>query len=202
MVTAGASMAIPRTRWWWARIQGIVAIILGVLLVGAPAAALPILVQLLGVYWLVTGIVAVASATGLGQPGGIVRTFTDLGPPLADLRRRPVHRRGRFASLSRLLAAVLDSPAPPATPPAAGIAPPTDPARALLEQLTERETEVLACLQRRLTNKEIATELAISPLTVKRHVSNLCAKLGTDTRRQAALRAAAIGLLPPCAGQP
>ena len=54
-----------------------------------------------------------------------------------------------------------------------------------------------AQLARHLTNKEIAAELSISPLTVKRHVSNLCGKLGAGTRRQAVAIAAALGLVPP-----
>ena len=67
----------------------------------------------------------------------------------------------------------------------------------LVETLTEREVQVLEHLGRHLTNKEIAAELSISPLTVKRHVSNLCGKLGAGTRRQAVAIAAALGLIPP-----
>ena len=62
--------------------------------------------------------------------------------------------------------------------------------RDLPEQLSERELEVLARLSRRLSNKEIADELFISPLTVKRHASNIYDKLGVANRRQAIRRSA------------
>jgi LuxR family maltose regulon positive regulatory protein len=64
-----------------------------------------------------------------------------------------------------------------------------------IERLTYREEEVLACLIRRLSNKEIARELCISPATVKRHASNVYAKLGVGTRREAERRTKELGLL-------
>jgi DNA-binding NarL/FixJ family response regulator len=51
------------------------------------------------------------------------------------------------------------------------------------EFLTAREGEVLRLLMRRLTNKEISSELAISERTVKFHVSNVLSKLQLDDRR-------------------
>jgi DNA-binding NarL/FixJ family response regulator len=46
-------------------------------------------------------------------------------------------------------------------------------------------------------NKEIAAELGIGEKTVKTHVSNVLAKLGVQSRTQAALHAARIGLVDP-----
>jgi len=63
------------------------------------------------------------------------------------------------------------------------------------ETLTERETDVLRLLARGLANKEIAHELSIGEKTVKTHVSNILAKLGVQSRTQAALYAARIGLV-------
>jgi NarL family two-component system response regulator LiaR len=62
------------------------------------------------------------------------------------------------------------------------------------ERLTERETEVLRLLAEGLANKQIATELMISETTVRTHVSSILAKLGMQSRTQAALYAAQIGL--------
>ena len=64
------------------------------------------------------------------------------------------------------------------------------------EALTERETEVLRLLARGQANKEIARDLQIGEQTVKTHVSNILAKLGVQSRTQAALYAARIGLVP------
>jgi DNA-binding NarL/FixJ family response regulator len=63
------------------------------------------------------------------------------------------------------------------------------------ETLTERETDVLRLLARGLANKEIARELSIGDKTVKSHVSNILAKLNVQSRTQAALYAARIGLV-------
>jgi DNA-binding NarL/FixJ family response regulator len=65
-----------------------------------------------------------------------------------------------------------------------------------LEALSERETEVLRELARGRANKEIARELVIAEKTVKTHVSNILGKLGVQSRTQAALHAARIGLVP------
>lgn len=64
------------------------------------------------------------------------------------------------------------------------------------ESLTDRETEVLRLLAGGYANKEIARELIIGEKTVKTHVSNILAKLGVQSRTQAALYAVRIGLVP------
>ena len=64
------------------------------------------------------------------------------------------------------------------------------------EALSERETEVLRHLARGRANKEIARDLVIAEKTVKTHVSNILGKLGVQSRTQAALHAARIGLVP------
>ncbi len=64
------------------------------------------------------------------------------------------------------------------------------------ETLTDRETEVLRLLAGGFANKEIARDLVIGEKTVKTHVSNILAKLGVQSRTQAALYAVRIGLVP------
>jgi two-component system, NarL family, response regulator LiaR len=64
------------------------------------------------------------------------------------------------------------------------------------EALTERETEVLRLLARGKANKEIARALSIGDQTVKSHVGRILAKLGVQSRTQAALHAVRIGLVP------
>ncbi len=65
------------------------------------------------------------------------------------------------------------------------------------EALTGRETDVLRLLAEGQANKEIARNLNIGEKTVKTHVSNLLAKLGVQSRTQAALHAMRIGLVAP-----
>ena len=67
----------------------------------------------------------------------------------------------------------------------------------VLEPLTNRELEVLALLGQRLSNKEIAQILVVSPVTVKAHARNLFAKLNASSRREAVTRAYSLGLLRP-----
>ena len=64
------------------------------------------------------------------------------------------------------------------------------------EALSEREVEVLRLIARGEANKEIARDLGIAEKTVKTHVSSILGKLGLQSRTQAALRAARIGLVP------
>ena len=61
------------------------------------------------------------------------------------------------------------------------------------EQLTGREAEVLGCLARGLSNKEIAAELFIAEKTVKTHISNILSKLDLSDRTRAAVYAVKHG---------
>ncbi|MQA01608.1 MAG: response regulator [Streptosporangiales bacterium] len=65
---------------------------------------------------------------------------------------------------------------------------------ALVAQLTERETEVLALVGEGLSNAQIAGRLYLSEATVKSYVSRLLVKLGCDNRTQASLLAHAANL--------
>jgi DNA-binding NarL/FixJ family response regulator len=62
------------------------------------------------------------------------------------------------------------------------------------QPLSEREVDVLRLLAAGKANKEIAAALTISEQTVKTHVSNILMKLGVQSRTQAALYAAQIGI--------
>ena len=66
----------------------------------------------------------------------------------------------------------------------------------LIKELTERELEVLIQIGHGLSNKEIASELSISPKTVKTHVSSILSKLQLADRTQAAIFSIRQGLIP------
>jgi DNA-binding NarL/FixJ family response regulator len=67
-------------------------------------------------------------------------------------------------------------------------------AQRLVESLTERELEVLACLGEGLSNAQIATRLYLSEATVKGYVSRMLDKLGCANRTQAGLLAHEAGI--------
>ena len=134
----------------------------------------------------------------LVQLDGFMRTLIEFGPstipllkrlpsePTRDLliralqreETRPVPETADWANIA-ITGSVL--------PPAVSINP--------QDVLTSREQQVLDLLSQRLSNREIADELFISPLTVKRHNSNIFDKLGVSGRREAVRRAEELGFL-------
>jgi LuxR family maltose regulon positive regulatory protein len=66
---------------------------------------------------------------------------------------------------------------------------------ALLEPLTSQEQRVLRLLAEGASNQQIATQLVIELSTVKKHMTNILAKLGATNRTQAVVRAREYDLL-------
>jgi DNA-binding NarL/FixJ family response regulator len=87
------------------------------------------------------------------------------------------------AAARRLIAASTDSQ------------PARDRARKAVAALTERETEVLACLGQGLSNAQIAGRLYLSEATIKGYVSKMLDKLGCENRTQAGLLAHDAGIV-------
>ncbi|HET6211528.1 MAG TPA: response regulator transcription factor [Micromonosporaceae bacterium] len=65
----------------------------------------------------------------------------------------------------------------------------------LLEQLTDREMQVLELVAAGRRNREIAEVLKVSVKTVEFHLSNILGKLGAQSRTEAVVRAWQTGML-------
>jgi LuxR family maltose regulon positive regulatory protein len=133
-------------------------------------------------------LVVLERALKLAAPEGYIRIFVDEGAPLEALLREAGKRSNMSAYVATLLAAFGESvdrsekhPVPRAD--------------LLIEPLTEREREVLALLLEGASNREIAICLVLSINTVKRHVYNICGKLGVQSRTQAIVKARKLNLL-------
>jgi LuxR family maltose regulon positive regulatory protein len=126
-------------------------------------------------------------AIGLAQPGSFIRLFVDLGPTMQVLLRELRDRGVAPYFVARILAASVE---PQPIEPAATFGSPE-----LIEPLTRREFEVLALLEQRLSNKEIAARLFITPSTAKLHTLHIYQKLQVNTRRDAVAKAQSLGLL-------
>jgi DNA-binding NarL/FixJ family response regulator len=73
----------------------------------------------------------------------------------------------------------------------------TPPDATVLEELTDREREVMGLAGTGLSNDEIAARLVVSPATVKTHVSRAMIKLGCRDRAQLVVLAYESGLVRP-----
>jgi len=123
----------------------------------------------------------------LAAPEGYIRLFVNEGAPMLALLRLARGRGIVPEYVATLLSAfgeqhVSDLSLPAARP------------SALLEPLTGGERDVLRLLLAGASNREIARRLVVSVNTVKRHVYNLCGKLGVQSRTQAILRARTLNL--------
>jgi len=127
-----------------------------------------------------------ARAIILAEPAGYARVFVDHGPSMAQLLRTALSREAAADYAAALLALFR---------PSAGSRAPVSQS-ALVEPLTDREMEVLACLAEGLSNAEIGQRLSIALPTVKSHTRNIYGKLTVGSRKAAVARARTLGILP------
>jgi DNA-binding NarL/FixJ family response regulator len=70
-----------------------------------------------------------------------------------------------------------------------------------VEELTDRELEVLSLAAKGYTNKAIGLQLSISDRTVQGHLAKIFNKLHASSRTEAVMRAVSLGWLPSTLGQ-
>lgn len=135
-----------------------------------------------------------ARALELAEPQGFVRTFLDLGEPFQKLlaayqnalgAKPDAARRNYLATLGAIH--LPTAAAPPLSSSARSTV--SEP----VEELTEREKQVLELVAQGLSDKQIANELVVATGTVKRHLNNIYGKLGVNSRTQALARARQVG---------
>jgi pimeloyl-ACP methyl ester carboxylesterase/DNA-binding CsgD family transcriptional regulator len=102
--------------------------------------------------------------------------------PLDSKNHAPFREEPAWQALVTALRPFLDEDAGAASP-------------APAKELTPRQLEVLRAVARGLTDKEIASELSLSPRTVEMHVARALAALECANRAEAVGKAAALGLL-------
>ena len=131
-----------------------------------------------------------AEAVDLAWPGCWMLPFIEGGAPVAELLAQlPENPEwGSFVpqTLARFAPAVQPRPVQPAANQAE---------EALIDGLTNRETDVVILLCDRLYDKEIADRLAISTATVKTHLTRIYGKLGVTNRREAARKGRLLRLV-------
>jgi LuxR family transcriptional regulator, maltose regulon positive regulatory protein len=117
---------------------------------------------------------ALDKALSLAQPEGYVRSFLDEGEAMTRLLCQVQSRQVGTGYAAVLLSGIEKT---------SGMTQPS--MQLLIEPLTTREVEVLKLIEAGCSNQEISEQLVISITTVKRHISNIYAKLAVESRTQA-----------------
>jgi LuxR family transcriptional regulator, maltose regulon positive regulatory protein len=122
-------------------------------------------------------------ALAIAEPDGIVLPFALV--PVRELLER---HRGHRTAHATLQATIVDM--------LAGGSPEPE-VQTLREPLSEAELRVVRHLPSNLKATEIASELCVSPNTVRTHLRHIYSKLDAHTRGEAVTRARRLGLLAP-----
>ena len=146
-------------------------------------------------------LLSLKQALTLAQPEGYIRLFADHGRALATLLSllRETNPDSRYYIQTLLVACLTAEYEHAGTASTAHhplTAPPASSAQPLLDPLSERELEVLRLIASGASNQAIADQLVVTVNTVKRHVSNVFAKLAVANRTQAMARARELNLVP------
>ena len=122
-------------------------------------------------------------------PGARTESYLTPARRFGDAAVARLWARGRNLSIDAAVALALDrlgpgQPAPRGESPALAAAQPRLVPVAPPSSLTRREHQIAALVAGGRSNKAIAAELSISPTTTARHIANIMAELGFNSRAQ------------------
>jgi LuxR family maltose regulon positive regulatory protein len=121
----------------------------------------------------------------LTEPEGYLRLFLEQGDIIITLLETAIAQGVRPEFAVRILSAFPNHQDAVSAPKQVG----------LIDPLTGREMEVLNLICEGYSNQKIADAMVVSINTVKKHTSNIYAKLGVRNRAQAVLKAREINLI-------
>jgi LuxR family maltose regulon positive regulatory protein len=134
-------------------------------------------------------VLLLGDALALAEPGGFIRLFVDEGEPMAQLLSDAASQGIKQDYIGKILAVFEaekqkseDKPGLPH-------------AKLLIEQLSQRELEVLQLIAQGLSNHVISERLFLALSTVKGHNRIIFDKLHVQSRTEAVARARELGLL-------
>lgn len=135
-----------------------------------------------------------AKVIRLAEPEEFTRPFLDRGPQIVPLLRLVLETERLTAKAQQFIKNILqkmrDSFGAEAAVSQKAIS-----ALSAAASISEREQEVLRCVEAGLSNREIATKMWVADSTVKTHLKNIYRKLDVNSRVQAVMRAQTLGLL-------
>jgi LuxR family maltose regulon positive regulatory protein len=123
-------------------------------------------------------------ALSLGEGGGYLRVFIREGEPMEKLLRNAVARGNGTPYIEELLHG-LESQRKRSSASRSSL---------LIDPLTDRERDVLRCLETSMTVPEMATSLVISIETVRTHIKRIYRKLDVHSRFEAITKAKKLNL--------
>jgi len=132
----------------------------------------------------------------LAAPGRFLRLYVDLGPPMANLLKPLARNEPDGGFVREILTAHFDASATLGGWSPGSASTPASTHDNAAELLTKKELETLGHLSEGLYNREIAERSFVTVETVKTHLKHIYRKLDVANRREAIMKAKALGLLP------
>ncbi len=133
-------------------------------------------------------LILLKQAINLAEPGGFIRLFIDEGPPMAEMLKE-LKSQNFNPSYIRHLLSEFDRENK------TEIQPSLSPSEEFSDSLSERELEILQCVARGLSNREISERLFLSLNTIKGYNHRIFNKLQVQRRTEAVARARELDLI-------